>query len=371
MDPQGGLIGTTGQDLRLEAVQLRLTQELAHAYDVSYRVHVRTIGWMDWVSNGATAGTTGQGLQVEAIQMRLIEKDGPPVVRWDGADRYEVSANISEANFPAGAHTVYVANGLASADALAAVPLAGGTKSPILLVKRDGIPASVAAELARLNPTDIVILGGERSVSAAVASRLERFATGSVARFGGADRYEVSATISTANFPGADTVYVANGLASADALAAGPVAVGPILLVKKDGIPASVASALASLDPSTVVILGGEGSVSPAAATRLATYATDVVRWDGADRYEVSANISSANLPDGTGTVFVANGLAAADALAAGPVAAMSEGPIVLVKKDGIPTTVADEIERLAPTRIVILGGTGSVSDYALNSLTW
>lgn len=103
--------------------------------------------------------------------------------------------------------------------------------------------------------------------------------------------------------------------------------------------------------------------MSATVATGLGVYASAVERWDGADRYEVSANISSVNFPDGADTVFVANGLAAADALAAGPVAAMEGGPILLVKAAAIPAAIADELERLGPDRVVILGGMGSVAE--------
>jgi uncharacterized protein YjdB len=70
----GSIIGTTGRGLRLEAVQLKLTGNLASSYNLAYRVHVQNIGWMNWVSNGATAGTTGQALRIEAIQIRIAKK---------------------------------------------------------------------------------------------------------------------------------------------------------------------------------------------------------------------------------------------------------------------------------------------------------
>nr|MBS1899173.1 CotH kinase family protein [Actinomycetota bacterium] len=69
-------IGSTGQALRLEAVKLRLTGNLANLYDISYRAHVANIGWQPWVTNGAQAGTTGQSLRIEAIQVRLLLKPG-------------------------------------------------------------------------------------------------------------------------------------------------------------------------------------------------------------------------------------------------------------------------------------------------------
>ncbi|HRA45303.1 MAG TPA: CotH kinase family protein, partial [Phycicoccus sp.] len=66
--------GTTGRGLALEAVQLRLTGDLAAKYDVSYRAHVRNVGWQPWVTNGATAGTTGQAKPIEAVMIRLLLK---------------------------------------------------------------------------------------------------------------------------------------------------------------------------------------------------------------------------------------------------------------------------------------------------------
>ena len=58
----------------MEAIEIRLTGELAEQYDVVYRAHVQNIGWQDWVSNGEKAGTSGQSLRVESVQIRLEKK---------------------------------------------------------------------------------------------------------------------------------------------------------------------------------------------------------------------------------------------------------------------------------------------------------
>lgn len=47
------------------------------ATGVAYRAHVQNIGWQDWVRDGATAGTEGQGLRVEALQIRLTNSPIP------------------------------------------------------------------------------------------------------------------------------------------------------------------------------------------------------------------------------------------------------------------------------------------------------
>ena len=69
--------GLPGQGKRLEAVQIRLTGDAAKVYDVWYRVHVAKLGWMGWACNGASAGTESLALRAEAMQVRIVRKGGP------------------------------------------------------------------------------------------------------------------------------------------------------------------------------------------------------------------------------------------------------------------------------------------------------
>ena len=57
------------------------------------------------------------------------------------------------------------------------------------------------------------------------------------------------------------------------------------------------------------------------------------------------------------------------DALAGGAAAAHGQGPLLLVRRDLIPTQIATELTRLTPASIVVLGGAGAVSDAVLTSL--
>ena len=68
--------GTTGKAKRLEAIQIKLTGEMANQYDVYYRVHAQTYGWLGWAKNGASAGTEGLSKRLEAIQVVLVKKGG-------------------------------------------------------------------------------------------------------------------------------------------------------------------------------------------------------------------------------------------------------------------------------------------------------
>ena len=72
----GVVSGTTGQAKRLEAIEIKLTGELAEKYDVYYRVHAQTFGWLNWAKNGQTAGTVGYAKRLEGIQIVLVPKGG-------------------------------------------------------------------------------------------------------------------------------------------------------------------------------------------------------------------------------------------------------------------------------------------------------
>jgi putative cell wall-binding protein len=137
----------------------------------------------------------------------------------------------------------------------------------VLLVNPTELPAAVAAELDRLNPGRIVILGGGGVVSSGVAAQLQAYTDGPVKRLSGADRYATAVAVSKASFGASDTVFVATGANFPDALAGGPVAGMdgmPLLLVPSTSLPDVVRAELLRLDPETVVVLGGTGSISNA-----------------------------------------------------------------------------------------------------------
>ncbi|MEO8468122.1 MAG: cell wall-binding repeat-containing protein, partial [Chloroflexota bacterium] len=88
-----------------------------------------------------------------------------------------------------------------------------------------------------------------------------------------------------------------------------------------------------------------------------------VTRLAGASRYETAAAISAASFAANVPVAYVATGLSFPDALAGAAVAGWAGGPVLLVPGTSIPTAIANELTRLNPGRIVVLGGTGVVSD--------
>ena len=70
----GAKSGTERQCKRLEAIQIKLTGEVEKNYDVYYSVHAENFGWLGWAKNGEEAGTAGYGYRLEAIRIQLVTK---------------------------------------------------------------------------------------------------------------------------------------------------------------------------------------------------------------------------------------------------------------------------------------------------------
>jgi putative cell wall-binding protein len=210
----------------------------------------------------------GSSAVVSDAVMRALDGYTPgSVTRLAGRDRYATAAAISRSSFGSGVPVAYVATGAAFADAESGGAAAGRQRGPVLLVKRDAIPGATATELGRLRPQRIVVLGSSAAISNAVASALSKYTSGSVSRLAGSDRYATAVAVSRATYGSTvpSTVYVATGMKFPDGLAGAPAAAlapGPLLLVRPDALPSSVANELQRLGADEVVVLGSSGAIS-------------------------------------------------------------------------------------------------------------
>ncbi len=69
-----GQIGTVGQKLPLEAIELQFESIVGvdPNYDIYYRVHSSKVGWLGWAKNGETAGTTDFALPIESVETMVV-----------------------------------------------------------------------------------------------------------------------------------------------------------------------------------------------------------------------------------------------------------------------------------------------------------
>ena len=71
---EGSGVEYAGQAKRLEAITVKLTGSIADDYDVYYRTHVQTYGWLGWAKNGEKAGSATASKRMEAIEIKLVKK---------------------------------------------------------------------------------------------------------------------------------------------------------------------------------------------------------------------------------------------------------------------------------------------------------
>jgi carboxypeptidase T len=301
--------------------------------------------------------------------------------RVAGTDRYGTAVAVSQRLAPeghvpvGGVPVVYLASGTGFADAAAAGPAAAHAHGMVLLTPQDALPDIVAAELTRLAPQRVVVVGGPSAVSDAVLTEAGAAAGVTPDRIWGADRYTTAADLSADAFPSGpvDTVFLAAGTNFPDALSVGPVA-GiegvPVLLSRPDRLPEPTATELRRLAPAHVIIVGGTASIGAAVANAVAALGPTVERVAGLDRYATAAAVASRFLPTAT-TAVLAAGTNFPDALSGGPLAATLDAPILLVVPDVTPTQVAtrDAVIAARPAVLVALGGQVSVRDAILNEL--
>ncbi|MDH6182559.1 2',3'-cyclic-nucleotide 2'-phosphodiesterase (5'-nucleotidase family)/putative cell wall-binding protein [Microbacteriaceae bacterium SG_E_30_P1] len=286
--------------------------------------------------------------------------------RIGGANRYEVGVNISQASYPETAPVVYVANGENYPDALSAGPAAAFEGGPLLLVRPNEAPDAVLAEIERLQPSKIVVVGGTLSVTEGTFNDLKELADETV-RITGANRYEVSRNIAEYAFGGEDVpvAYVATGEKFPDALSAGGAAGvqnAPVLLVRGSAtdLDAATEDLLDSLGTTETRVLGGEASVSAGVFTDLAAI-TDATRFGGANRYEAARAINS-DAFESADQAFLATGLNFPDALAGSAWAATSGSPLYVVPGNCITAGVLADLNTLGVSEVTLLGGEASLS---------
>ncbi|MCT2043674.1 cell wall-binding repeat-containing protein [Pseudoclavibacter alba] len=89
----------------------------------------------------------------------------------------------------------------------------------------------------------------------------------------------------------------------------------------------------------------------------------------GENRFDTAIALSKTTKHFTGGTVFIANGYSYADALAAGPAAAKEDAPILLTPQGSLWPAAATELQRLKPSKIVIIGSESAVSGTVFNQV--
>jgi putative cell wall-binding protein len=291
-----------------------------------------------------------------------------------GANRYGVAANIAS-YYPTGGD-VYLTTGEKFPDALSAGARAGYRNDPVLLTRKGKLPSSTITQLKRIRPSRVYIVGGPESVSYAVGRELRKYvSTGArgIIRFGGANRYEVAGRVAKQFGSSPSTAYVATGASYHDALV-GAARAGhrnaPVLLTGRSTLPSATRSALRTVRPDRIVIVGRTDAVSSGVYSQLRGYAGSgsVQRISSVNYNGIAARMAE-YYPKGLSRVYVATSRVYPDALSGAARAGTRGAPVLYATRDSLPRATRDAINDLDPDRIVILGGTASVSSFVKRQL--
>ncbi len=258
-----------------------------------------------------------------------------------GADRYETAIAVSAHVFSPGVEAVVLATGEDFPDALSAAPLAAVYKGPVLLTHSSSLDAETVAEITRLTPSKIFLVGLEAGVADQVRAAFPALAADAVVSLVGVDRYDTARLVAEeikAKLGSVSGVVLAPGDSFADALAVAPVAAAkgwPILLTPADGpLPDASEAALRDLGTSAGVEVGTSVDVGAAGYVWR--------RLVGTDRYDTSAKVAAMAVEEGLtfAHVALATGEDFPDALAAGPYLALDGGILLLTRSDAVPAPI-------------------------------
>jgi putative cell wall-binding protein len=211
----------------------------------------------------------GQVAVPESVVSALAAR-GMEVVRLAGPNRYATAAAVAERIMAETRYARYwsvLASGAEEnlVDALAASGPAASQKRAIVLTAPDELPEVSREVLEKLNPPNLLVVGGPSAVSMSVETEVASLAD-VVMRAGGADRYATAVEVVKAfspYLPDRDKVVLVSGADPnlIDAISAGSLRLGT-LLVTRASVPDATRDWLDVADGvRALTVVGGPASV--------------------------------------------------------------------------------------------------------------
>ncbi|WP_186431529.1 cell wall-binding repeat-containing protein [Clostridium sp. BSD9I1] len=314
-------------------------------------------------------------LAVSLLLMPISAKaagDGEDFKRLSGSNRYGTAKAISNYGWTTSDYVI-IAQGDNFPDALCSVPLAKRYDAPILLTSKDALTKEAEEEIIRLSPKNIILIGGEGSISSKAEKYMQdKFNGAAIERIGGKDRFETSAKIAEKlGFNG--EVALTSSVSFADALSLAPIAAVkemPILLTPKDNLSSHTSNYLKGKTIDKAYIIGGTGVVSD----NLKSSISNSKRIYGQNRFatnvailkEFSNELNEENVFTALGVGPKGNEFA--DALSGAALAAKMNAPMILTDKT-LPSEIKNYVlsDLSKEAGVFVLGGEAVVSNSIAN----
>lgn len=282
-----------------------------------------------------------------------------------GNSRFATAVTISQATY-AYANTAIIVQSSNFPDALAAGPLAYANAAPILLTPADQLNADTLAELKRLGVRNVILVGGLSAISEKVVTELQS-AGFSTTRLSGPTRYDTAAMAGQALISKSgnqNKAVLTAGDQFADAIAAGSFAARngyPILLTAASSLPAATAEMLKANSIQEVIIAGGTMVVDQSVENAIKAMGIAVTRISGSTRTDTAVKMAKTYFQNSR-SAFITNGWNYVDALAATPLAAKKNAPMILVQAEYIAQSTQDYLRDYGIGSAYVIGGEMAVS---------
>ena len=285
--------------------------------------------------------------------------------RFAGVTAEGTAIQISEATFPTGADTAILAQVNQFPDALAGAPLAYKMQAPILLSPSSGLTEEVRAELKRLAPKTIYLLGGTAALSSNIKTELDK--KYEVKRLYG---YSAEGTaVAVARELGTKgRAVVASVRYFQDALVISAWAARqgiPILLTESSNLSGDTQTVLRELNVTQTLVIGGTAVVGANVMKSLPF----PKRISGDTAYDTAAAVLQA-YPPTTSKLEIATGENYPDALTGAVRAAFYGSMVVLVPThSAIPTSLATLLKSWGGRQVESFGGVVAMPENVVETV--
>lgn len=262
------------------------------------------------------------------------------VIRISGSNRYETSLKLNQ--YFGWANSAIVVNGESFPDSISATSLSAQIGAPIYISANVEV---LRGEFNRLGVSNVIIVGGENSVSKDIEDNLRD--TYNVKRLAGRNRYATSDLV--ANYAGLNTVAVVSGQDYKDALIS-------TNFLKPKNVAIKLSDGVSSIPDFNIKYVVGENVVESHENTyRINTGNT-----------EFNALKIFETMPRKSNLIIAGDGNFA-DALSAGGALEVMEAQLMLVNGEYASERLLETVKKY--DKIYIVGGENSISSAVENSI--
>jgi putative cell wall-binding protein/transglutaminase-like putative cysteine protease len=196
----------------------------------------------------------------------------------------------------------------------------------------------------------------------------------SITRVGGENRYTTASQVAKTNWTnGSENVVLVSGEGYADSVSASVLAKklgAPILLTQSASFSADAKSALETLKPKNVYVIGGTASISSSIESAL-KLDYNVTRLGGNDRYATNLAVANKLVDLGVSkdNIIVVAGTGFSDALSVAPVAAAKGQILLLATNDQAKTQPVIDFVKKNNSKTTVVGTKNIINDTIYNAL--